>query len=62
LYKGGAVLAEKKDGASAIELTLTEQEKKIILLLREVKFGEVKVVVQDGIPVRLDEIRKSIKL
>ncbi|MDR0812811.1 MAG: DUF2292 domain-containing protein [Oscillospiraceae bacterium] len=55
-------MAEKKDGASAIELTLTEQEKKIILLLREVKFGEVKVVVQDGIPVRLDEIRKSIKL
>ncbi|MDR1822032.1 MAG: YezD family protein [Oscillospiraceae bacterium] len=55
-------MAEKDGGSSAFELAVSEQEKKIILLLREIKFGEVKIVMQNGVPVRIDEIRKSIKL
>ena len=42
--------------------TFSDHEKKVIAILREIKYGEVKVVVQDGVPVRVDEIRKSIKI
>ena len=41
---------------------LSEQEKKIIEILHEMKYGEIKIIVQDGVPVRIDEIRKSIKI
>jgi len=41
---------------------LSEQEEKIIDILREIKYGEIKIVIQDGVPVRIDEIRKSIKI
>ena len=40
----------------------TSAEKKLIGILREVKFGKVEIVIQDGVPVRVDEIRKSIKI
>lgn len=51
-----------KKPAARENLILTEQEKKVIAILRELKYGEVRVVVQDGVPVRVDEIRKSIKI
>lgn len=41
---------------------LTEKEKKLIRLLREIDYGEVKIVVQDKQPVRIEEVTKSIKL
>ena len=44
------------------ELLLSEQEKKIIEILRGIRYGEIKIAVQDGIPVRVEEIRKSIKI
>ena len=43
-------------------LSLTERERKLILLLREIKFGEINLFVSDGQPVRVEEVRKSIKL
>ena len=55
-------MAENKPPADGGKVVLSEQEKKVIAILREIKYGEVKVVVQDGIPVRVDEIRKSIKI
>lgn len=55
--KGGSHL----DVASKVE-RLTDQEKKIIQVLREVQFGEIRIVIQDCKPVRIDEIRKSIKI
>jgi len=55
-------LSDAKAPADNGKITLSEQEKKVITILREIKFGEVKVVVQDGVPVRVDEIRKSIKI
>ena len=42
--------------------SLTAAEKKLIAILRDVKFGKIEVVIQDGIPIRVDEIRKSIKI
>ena len=42
--------------------TLSEQEKKIIDILRGIKYGEIKIIVQDGLPIRVDEIRKSIRI
>ena len=55
-------LAENKPSADSGKFILSEPEKKVIAILREIKYGEVKVVVQDSIPIRVDEIRKSIKI
>ena len=41
---------------------LTEREQKLIVLLREIRFGEIHLHVADGQPVRIEEIKKSIKL
>ena len=41
---------------------LTEAEEKVLMIIRDIKYGEVKVVIQDGVPVRVDEIKKSIKI
>ena len=60
LLKGGVKLADMKKGA--VQVALSDQEKRVVDILREIKYGEVKVVIQDGVPVRVDEIRKSIKI
>ena len=44
------------------ELRVTEKEEKLIRLIRDLKFGEIKICVADSQPVRLEEVRKSIKL
>ena len=44
------------------KLELSEREKKLIRLIRELQFGELRVCVADSQPVRLEEVRKSIKL
>ena len=41
---------------------ITEREKKLILMIRELKFGEMQLHVADGQPVRIEEVKKSIKL
>lgn len=41
---------------------LTEKEEKLLKLIREIRFGEIKIIVQDGMPIRIEEVRKSIKL
>ena len=43
-------------------LSLSEKEEKLILLIREMQFGEIQLYVADGQPVRLEEVRKSVKL
>ena len=55
-------MADVKKTAVRANVFLSEQEQKVITILRELKYGEVKVVVQDGIAIRVDEIRKSIKI
>ena len=44
------------------ELELSEKEEKLIRLIREIRFGELQLHIADGQPVRLEEVRKSIKL
>lgn len=44
------------------ESGLTEQEKKLLGILRGIDYGELRVVVQAGKPVRVEEIRKSVQL
>lgn len=44
------------------KLILTPKETKIIELLRATEYGEIKIVIQNHEPVRLEEITKSIKL
>lgn len=39
-----------------------DKEEKLIQLIRDIKFGEIKVIIQDGAPIRVEEIKKSIKL
>ena len=40
----------------------SEKEEKLLQLIRELKFGEIHIYVADGQPVRIEEIKKSIKL
>ncbi len=44
------------------KVQLSEKEEKLIRLIREMKFGELRLFVADSQPVRLEEVRKSIKL
>lgn len=56
-YMGGDIL--KEDDSN---LVLTGKEKKIIKLIRETEFGELKIIIQNKEPIRIEEITKSIKL
>lgn len=40
---------------------LTEKEIHLLKFIRELGFGEVRIFVADGQPVRAEEIKKSIK-
>ena len=44
------------------KVQLSEKEEKLIRLIREIKFGELRLFIADSQPVRLEEVRKSIKL
>lgn len=44
------------------QMMLTEKEVRLIEIIRKLDFGEVRVVVQDSVPTRLEEIKRSIKL
>ena len=53
---GGERLEDRK------EIELNEKEVKLIKLIRGIEFGELKIVIQNSIPIRVEEIKKSIKL
>jgi hypothetical protein len=55
-------VAEKKLIKLIRETQLTAAEESLVKLIREIRYGEVKVIINDGVPVRADEIRKSHKL
>jgi len=42
-------------------ITLTDKEKQLIKLIRDLGFGEIRIMVADSQPVRAEEIKKSIK-
>ena len=41
---------------------LTAKEENLIAMIRELGFGEIRIYVADGQPVRAEEIKKSVKL
>jgi len=41
---------------------LTEQEIKVIEIMREIKYGELRVVINNEKPIRVEEIKKSVQL
>ena len=44
------------------DITLNAQERRLVLMIREIKFGELRLFVSDGKPIRAEEIIKSVKL
>ncbi len=41
---------------------LTVREANLIRLIRDIEHGELRIIIQEGQPVRVEEIKKSIKL
>lgn len=41
---------------------ITVEEKRILEIIRKIDYGEVRVIVTGGKPLRIEEIKKSIKL
>ena len=56
LYKGGGSLESKG------QIKLNEKEAKLIKLIRATEFGELKIIIQNSLPIRVEEMKKSIKL
>ena len=48
--------------ANTESLKLTEKEENLLNMIRELGFGEIRIYVADGQPVRAEEIKKSVKL
>lgn len=55
--KGVTMEQDKK-----VTLSITEQEHQVIKLIRELGYGELSILVKDGKPYRVEEIRKSIQI
>ena len=41
---------------------IDEKERKLLKIIREIGFGEIKVIINEGKPIRIEELKKSIKL
>lgn len=41
---------------------LDPKEENLIEIIHDIKYGELKIIVQDGLPIRVEELKKSIKL
>lgn len=41
---------------------LTKSERQLIELIRTLEYGEVRIMVKDAKPIRVEEIRRSIQL
>lgn len=51
-------MKEEDDG----RITITTIEKKIVELIRSTEYGNIRIIIQDNKPVRVEEIIKSIRL
>ena len=56
LFIGGSVLQQEKS------IVLTKAEKQLIEVIRSLDYGEVRVMIKDNKPIRVEEIRRSIQL
>lgn len=46
----------------ANKLILTNAEKQLIQLVRSLEYGELRIMIKDSKPIRVEEIRRSIQL
>jgi len=44
------------------DMALTKAEKQLIEVIRSLDYGEVRVMIKDRHPIRVEEIRRSIQL
>jgi len=56
--KKGVKIITKND----MENKLTEKEKKLLELIRSTEYGEFRIIIHDEQPVKVEEIKKDIKL
>mgnify|MGYP006346544179 FL=1 len=56
LFIGGSVFQQEKS------IVLTKAEKQLIEVIRSLDYGEVRVMIKDNKPIRVEEIRRSIQL
>ena len=53
---------KEKERFSVGKECLSKPEQKILEIIRNMDFGEVRIMITDGKPIRVEEIKKSIKL
>ena len=41
---------------------LTESEQKVIDIMRSIDYGEIRIIINNSKPVRVEEIKKSVQL
>ena len=56
LFEGGRILQQEKN------IVLTKAEKQLLEVIRALDYGEVRVMIKDRKPIRVEEIRRSIQL
>ena len=44
------------------EKNVTDKEYQVIELIRKLGYGELTIMVKDGVPYRAEEVRKSIQI
>ena len=47
---------------SESKFILSKAEKQLVELIRTLDYGEIRVMIKDSKPIRVEEIRKSIQL
>ena len=47
---------------SSSQFILTNAEKQLLELIRAMNYGEIRIMVKDSKPIRVEEIRRSIQL
>jgi len=44
------------------KIELTDKEQKLIELLRQTRYGQIVIYLEEGQPIRIERIRESVKL
>jgi len=55
-------LSKPKDLVLALKNRLHDKEKKLIDFIRRLKYGEVTIKVQDGLPIMIEKTTEKVKL
>ena len=65
LPENGSIFVERGESITketGIAIVVSEKEKKLIELIRGIEFGELRIIIQEKQPVRVEEMKNSIKL